>query len=84
MEEVRKLSNKELHEEVKRFWGDLLPAYETFEKCGSGMRSDDKKEAWFIRQTGNTIRLEVFSHAALRLTECGTLIYKDGKWVRWA
>lgn len=82
--EVKKLNNKELHEAVKSFWGNKLPDLENFEKCGSGLRADDGKEAWFIRQSDSTIRIEVFSHAALRLVDCGTLIYKNGDWVRWA
>lgn len=84
MEEARQLSNEELYETVKGFWGSNLPPFEDFEKCGKGLRADDKKKAWFIRQSGNFIRIEVFSHAALGLTDCGTLICKNGEWVRWA
>lgn len=84
MEEARQLSNEELHETVKSFWGSRLPQFKEFEKCGKGLRADDKKEAWFIRQSGNFIRIEIFSHAALRLINCGTLMYKNGEWVRWA
>lgn len=80
--ENKKLSNKELYEAVKRFWGRQLPEYETFEKCGSGLRADNKKTAWFIRQSGDTIRIEVYSHAALKLMDCGVLTYKNGEWVR--
>ena len=84
MEEASQLSNEELYETVKGFWGSNLPPFEGFEKCGIGLRADDKKKAWFIRQSGNFIRIEVFSHAALGLTDCGTLICKNGEWVRWA
>lgn len=59
MEEARQLSNEELHETVKGFWGSNLPPFEDFEKCGKGLRADDKKKAWFIRQSGNFIRIEV-------------------------
>lgn len=47
MEEARQLSNEELYETVKDFWGSNLPPFEDFEKCGKGLRADDKKKAWF-------------------------------------
>lgn len=47
MEEARQLSNEELYETVKGFWGSNLPPFEDFEKCGKGLRADDKKKAWF-------------------------------------
>lgn len=44
MEEARQLSNEELYETVKGFWGSNIPPFEDFEKCGKGLRADDKKK----------------------------------------
>lgn len=82
MEEARQLSNEELHETVKGFWGSNLPPFEDFEKCGKGLRADDKKKAWFIRQSGNFIRIEVFSHGeedTKRMDNCPITERRDKK-----